>query len=139
MARLDAAGPADGVDAQFFVRALFCAISTGGLALAMSGSAGLSRTGTFKCISTLAAAEEAMALPVGSGGGGVAGSALVVTLPVDGMVMFSPQEGHLICVPAPVLSTASSWSQFGQLKMMSIIFSGVGCQIDFAPAYVPFH
>src|SRR4029077_6200174 len=32
----------------------------------------------------------------------------------------SPQEGHSISVPAPVLSTANSCSHFGQLKMTSI-------------------
>jgi hypothetical protein len=37
------------------------------------------------------------------------------------MVMLSPQEGQSICVPAPAWSTASSCSQFGQLKTMSII------------------
>jgi hypothetical protein len=43
---------------------------------------------------------------------GVAGAA--------GMTIFSEQDGQLISEPDPVLSTASSCSHFGQLKMMSI-------------------
>ena len=56
-----------------------------------------------------------------AGGGATDGSGPVVTLPVAGMVMAVLQAGHSICVPAPVSSTASSWSQFGQLKTMSIV------------------
>jgi hypothetical protein len=37
-----------------------------------------------------------------------------------GMTMTSPQEGQLISVPAPELSTANSWSHLGQLNMTSI-------------------
>jgi hypothetical protein len=36
------------------------------------------------------------------------------------MVMVSPQDGHSISEPAPLLSTASSWPQLGQSKTMSI-------------------
>jgi hypothetical protein len=55
----------------------------------------------------LAAAEEAMAL--GAGGGlAIGGNGPVVTVPLAGMVMFWPQEGHSIWVPAPDWSTANS-------------------------------
>jgi hypothetical protein len=37
-----------------------------------------------------------------------------------GMVSSAEHAGHSIWVPAPELSTANSWSQFGQLKIMSI-------------------
>src|ERR1039457_3140310 len=98
----------------------FCTTSNGGFALAISDSVGLSWTGTFRCISTLAAADVLMALGAADG---ATGSEPVVTLPAPaGMVMVSPQEGHSICEPAPVWSTASSCSQFGQLKTMSIIW-----------------
>jgi hypothetical protein len=49
--------------------------------------------------------------------GSVAG---LVGLDVLGIVNWAEQAGHSIWVPAPELSTANSWSQFGQLKMMSI-------------------
>ena len=49
----------------------------------------------------LAAAEVEMVLGAGAGAAGV-GSALVVTLAVDGMVIFSPQAGQSIWEPAPV-------------------------------------
>lgn len=39
-----------------------------------------------------------------------------------GMRIFSEQDGQVISEPAPELSTASSCSHFGQLKMMSISF-----------------
>jgi hypothetical protein len=38
-----------------------------------------------------------------------------------GITITSPQDGQLISVPAPVLSTANSCSHFGQLKMTSIM------------------
>src|ERR1019366_6619445 len=100
--------------------------SNGGFALAISDSAGLSWTGTFRCISTLAAAELAMALGAAVG---ATGSEPVVTLPMPaGMVMASPQAGQAICEPAPGRATARSCSQFGQLKTMSIIG-----RVDFVP------
>ena len=43
-----------------------------------------------------------------------------------GITIFSEQDGQLISEPDPVLSTASSCSHFGQLKMMSIK-DQVGC------------
>ena len=79
---------------------------SGGLALDIKGSAGVLRTGTFRCFSTLAAAEEAMGLAVRLGtsssreSDGFCGP--------EGMVIVSPQEGHSMLVPAPELSTASS-------------------------------
>ncbi len=54
----------------------------------------------LRCRATLAAAEEAMALGAG-GGVFIGGKGPVVTLPLAGMVIFSPQEGQSICVPAP--------------------------------------
>ena len=75
-------------------------ISNGGLGLSISDSLGVSRTGTFKCIGTFAAAEAVMGLALGSGGV-TAGSEPVVTLPFNGMVIFSPQDGQSISVPAP--------------------------------------
>ena len=69
------------------------------------------------------AAEAAMGLTNAADAGGVTtGKEPVVTLPLAGMVMGSPQDGQSICEPAPDSSTAISWSQFGQLKTMSIIF-----------------
>lgn len=41
------------------------------------------------------------------------------------MTIFSEHEGQLISEPAPELSTASSCSHFGQLKMISIMFEGL--------------
>src|ERR1039458_6850676 len=87
--------------------------SNGGFGLAMRTSPGLSRTGTLRCISILAAADEAMvwlaleAPPTGppgadSGAGGVA---------ADGIVIFAPHDGHWISEQAPELSTAISCSQ----------------------------
>src|SRR5664279_405349 len=90
--------------------------STGGFGLAMSGAGDLSSTGTLRCISTLAAAEVEMGLAARLGGGR-AGSAGAFG---DGMVMVSWHDGHSMFVPAPELSTASSCSQLGQLKTISI-------------------
>jgi hypothetical protein len=39
----------------------------------------------------------------------------------EGITIASPQEGQLISLPAPELSTANSCSHLGQLKMTSII------------------
>ena len=64
----------------------------------MSDSTGLSCTGTFRCNSTFAAADDVIEL--GAGGGPAGGNEPVVTLPVPlalGMVMVSPQEGQSIC------------------------------------------
>src|SRR5258707_13880331 len=87
-------------------------------------AAGVLWTGTRRCISTLAAAEEAIVLigcasmraPWGSPftpGRETAASGAGITIA-------SPQEGQLIWVPAPELSTANSCSHLGQLKMTSI-------------------
>src|SRR5260221_8203802 len=81
--------------------------------------------GTRKCISTLAAADAAIAFdgfgasrtPACSGGSvgrpepGAFGS---------GMMIGWPHEGQSISEPAPELSTANSCSHFGQLKTTSI-------------------
>ena len=68
------------------------------------------------------AAEEAIALTGWAGSWPVRGDtgAAAWGAELDGMTIFSPQEGQVISEPAPVLSTASSCSHLGQLKMMSI-------------------
>src|SRR5260221_1939188 len=108
---------------------------SGGLALAMRASPGVLRNGTLRCFSTLAAADRLMALAMCPGTCASTGAGVDAAL-VDsaGMVMVSPQEGHSISVPAPALSTASSCSQLGQSKTISIsaIF---GC--DCAPTLNP--
>src|SRR5581483_7470974 len=90
------------------------------------------RTGTFRCRSTFAAAEEAIGLSgfnVADGGALIVGNpcrlseAPLVRVPgllISGIMIVSEQLGHSISVPAPELSTSSSCSHFGQLKMMSI-------------------
>ncbi len=70
-------------------------------------------------------------------GGVTTGKEPVVTLPLAGMVMGSPQDGQSICEPAPDSSTAISWSQFGQLKTMSIISKKDFFQPTSAPAVKP--
>src|SRR5437763_14964133 len=93
------------------------ATSKGANGLAMSTSGAL-LDGTRRCISTLAAAEDAIAFegfgttraPVCSGGR--------VGRPEpgagSGIVIRSPHEGQSISEPAPELSTANSCSHFGQ-------------------------
>lgn len=115
---LDAIRMADGLDLQFAVGLL------GGdferrAGFSMRLAAGLSCTGTFRCISTLAAADEEMGL-TGCAGSAGTGAAAGRGLGAEGMTIFSEHEGQVISVPAPVLSTANSCSHFGQLKMMSI-------------------
>src|SRR5258707_1052908 len=56
------------------------ATSSGGLGFSMREARGLSLTGTFRCRAILEAAEEAMALGAGGGGGVTGGSEPVVTL-----------------------------------------------------------
>src|SRR5213594_2226262 len=81
----------------------------------MSSSVGSSCTGTLKCFSSRAAADEAMGFitltVVGSG---------------SGMVILCAQAGHWICVPARELSASSSCLQFGQTNIRSIITSLLG-------------
>ena len=62
MAGFDAIGVANRPDPDLFVGAPATA-SSGGFGLAMRTSPGLSRTGTLRCISILAAADEAMLWP----------------------------------------------------------------------------
>src|SRR5271166_1123867 len=94
--------------------------SSGAFGLAMSGAGALSNCGTLRCISTLAAAEVEMGLAARLGGGS-AGSA---PAGAAGTVMVSWQVGHSSLLPAPLLSTASSCSQLGQLKTISINVTG---------------
>src|SRR5260221_11090988 len=95
---------------------------SGAAAFLMSFSPGLSLTGTLRCISPFAAADDAMTLGARLNLCGSSGGAGVVAVLVDfaGMVIFSPQDGQSISEPAPALSTASSWLQWGQSKTMSI-------------------
>src|ERR1700734_3633002 len=100
-----------------FLSAPLATASSGTFGFSISDTAGVLRSGTFSRNSTLAAADEAMALtgpPPGGGGadgaatGGVVGAVLAG---FAGMVMSSPQVGHLICSPAPSASTDNSCSQ----------------------------
>src|SRR5580692_3187953 len=70
--------------------------SNGGFALTISLSPGVSRTGTLRCISILAAADELMALGARLGVGIAEDDAGVGALFADcaGMVMVSWHDGH---------------------------------------------
>src|SRR5439155_24497846 len=102
------------------------------LAVTSSGTSGFSIrlavgvlcTGTRRCISTLAAAEEAIGL---MGWPSMRGAPARLSCPGrkalrsgPGMTIDWPQDGQLISEPAPELSTASSCSHLGQLKMTYI-------------------
>src|SRR5579883_1166709 len=99
------------------------ATSNGARGLAMSTSGAL-LDGTRKCISTFAAAEDAIGLeglaPMRASGGRVGMPPGWGTMLGSGMTMDSPQEGQSISEPAPELSTANSCSHLGQLKITSI-------------------
>src|ERR1043166_1775099 len=104
---------------RIFLSDSFAATSSGASGFSMSMAPGLLWTGTLRCISTFAAADEEIGLtgcapPCVTRGpeGGL----------VDpcGMTIFSPHAGQLISEPPPELSTANSWSHFGQLKTISI-------------------
>src|SRR5208282_2272520 len=90
------------VRVRIFLSAALVA-TTRGTAFFTRDSPGVSRTGTLRCISILAAADEAMGLrgckPASGGGAGAASGGLF------GIVIFAPQVGHLISEPAPSLST----------------------------------
>src|SRR5258708_19621828 len=97
--------------------------SSGASGFSIKLSVGNLRTGTFRCISIFAAADEAMGLmglASTRGAWAASGTALGTGDAGMGITMASPQEGQLISVPAPELSTASSWSHLGQLKTTSI-------------------
>src|SRR5262249_46635662 len=103
---------------RIFLSVSFAATSIGGSGLEVRLSDVLLE-GTRRCSSTFAAAEEEMGLaglpPVGSGGS-VGMPPRPATIASSGMTMDSPQDGQLISVPAPELSTANSCSHLGQLK-----------------------
>src|SRR6185437_1054875 len=83
----------------------------------------VARTGTLKCISIFAAAEEAIALGasfLASSPSAGAASTTGSLVDCSGMVMVSPQVGQGMSEPAPSASTANSCSQCGQLKIISI-------------------
>src|SRR5271169_6065710 len=106
---------------RIFLSAPRATVSNAGFALTISLSPGVSRTGTLRCISTLAAAEEEMGLAARSGAG-ASGASLAGG--GAGTVMVSPHDGQAMSVPTPAPSTASSCSQLGQLKTMSISLIG---------------
>src|ERR1051325_1103629 len=110
---------------RIFLSDSFAATSSGALGFSIRLSDGLAWTGTLRCISIFAAADDAMGLT-----GCPASCGMVTELggraEAAGMTIFSPQEGQLISEPAPVLSTASSWLHLGQSKMMSIVLNSVG-------------
>src|SRR5947199_4649670 len=81
----------------------------------MSTSVGVSCTGTLKCFSSRAAADEAMGFIT-----------LTVVGSACGMAILWEQEGHWICVPAREASASSSCLQFGQTNITSIITSQLG-------------
>src|SRR6266487_3404869 len=85
----------------------------------MSSSVGVSCTGTLKCFSSRAAADEAIGLitftVVGSG---------------SGMAILWEQAGHWICVPAREASASSSCLQFGQTNITSIVTSLLGLIVE---------
>src|SRR5438552_3344011 len=97
---------------RIFLSMSLAATSSGGKGFSIKLSVGVLWTGTRKCISTLAAAEEAMGL---MGAGPTRGTGESESMPGreatdsgSGITIASPQEGQLISVPAPELSTASS-------------------------------
>src|SRR5579859_7143148 len=93
---------------RIFLSVSLAATSIGGKGLAIRLSAALLE-GTRKCNSTFAAAEEAIGLAVGRpGSGGSVGMPRPPPASESGMIIDSPQEGQLISVPAPELSTANS-------------------------------
>src|SRR5579859_4466244 len=87
-----------------------------GLGFSISGASGLACTGTLSRNSTLAAADLDMALTGPAPGVPIGVESGVTLVDFSGMVMVSPQVGHLICSPAPSASTDNSCSQCGQLK-----------------------
>src|SRR5207245_2962047 len=97
------------------------ATSNGANGFSIKLSVGVLRTGTRRWSSTFAAAEEAIGLMGCASTRGDTGSASTpdreITDSGSGIMMVAPQEGQLISVPAPELSTASSCSHLGQLKI----------------------
>src|SRR5215475_5918131 len=99
---------------RIFLSVSLAATSIGGNGLAIRLSVALLE-GTLRCSSTFAAAEEEMGLAglaVGSGGS-VGMQPRPATIAGSGITMDSPQDGQLISVPAPELSTANSCSHLG--------------------------
>src|ERR1700734_2549279 len=105
-----------------FLSAPLATASSCTFGFSISDAAGDLWSGTLSRSSTLAAAEEAMALtgppaepPAGlppDSVGGAAGAVIVgIFVDFGGMVMSSPHVGHLICSPAPSASTDNSCSQ----------------------------
>src|SRR2546422_696020 len=109
---------------RIFLSVSLAATSRGARGFVIKLAAGVLCTGTRKCISTLAAAEEEIGF---TGAPSIRGAPATLSNPGritlfsgDGITMCSPQEGQFISEPAPELSTANSWSHFGQLKITSI-------------------
>src|ERR1019366_9420970 len=126
---------------RIFLSVVLAATSSGTRGFTIKLSVGDVRTGTRRCISTFAAADEAMALTGWTSSFSPPGTASTPgRLTTDsgfGMIIASPQDGQLISDPTPELSTASSCSHFGQLNMTSIgvfLFSDCGARIAPHPA-----
>src|ERR1019366_298580 len=110
---------------RIFLSDSFAATSSGASGFSIKLAVGVLWTGTRRCISTFAAAEEAIGLTGWTSTRGAPGALSIpgrfATSSGVGITMVSPQEGQLISVPAPVLSTANSCSHFGQLNITSIM------------------
>src|SRR5438477_1596157 len=95
----------------FFSESL-AAASNGTSGFSIKLAAGVLWTGTRRCISTFAAAEEAMGLTglasMRGGPGRLSAPGRTTLRSGVGMTMASPQDGQLISEPAPELSTANS-------------------------------
>src|SRR5215831_5002622 len=101
----------------------FAAASSGTRGFSIRLAAGVLWTGTRKCISTFAAAEDEIGFtgaPSRRGAARPSNPGRITLFSGAGITIDSPQEGQLISEPAPELSTASSWSHLGQLKITSI-------------------
>src|SRR5215831_13891381 len=117
------------VRTRIFLSVSLAVTSSGGNGLAMRLSVD-ARTGTLRCFSIFAAADVAMgfngllatAAPVATGIRPLDSEPLVRVpwVPGWGITIVSPQDGQLISLPAPELSTSSSCPHSEQLKIMSI-------------------
>src|SRR5437879_8002335 len=97
---------------RIFLSDSLAANSSGAFGFSIRLSEGVWCTGTLRCISTLAAAEEAIALmglaitrgPLPSEGP----PGRSIPAPGSGIIIGSPHDGQSIWLPAPELSTANS-------------------------------
>src|SRR4051812_9932311 len=104
-------------------RPSFAAASKGTLGFSMSASGARSCVGTLKWCSCWAAAEAFIGLIRAAPDSGAAATGWsLLGSPPSGTVTRKAHVGQSNSFPAADESTESSWSQFGQLKMMSIGF-----------------